>query len=175
MQENTKVVILGIVKLSCWRKRLIVQLGLYNFLLSTGWPFKRHFCEPVNTSLRKVLSFIMLILDASTERLNVYNIQPFRSMIWSRSTARREKVSGVFAVPCPWKSTACRRSSMFTSPTRSTTGGWRSWKVHTWGTWPSWRECTSARTERGTSRKIMGDERKERPDCVSGWIYPIIL
>lgn len=57
---------------------------------------------------------------------NVDNIQPFRNMIWSRSTARREEVPGVFAVLCPWKSTACRGSAMSTSPTRNITGGWRS-------------------------------------------------
>lgn len=124
-------------------------------------------------SVFTLLCVTLMTLDASIKRLNV-----FRSMIWIQSAARKDKVAEASAGLCPWKSTACRGSSMCTSPTRSTTGGWRSSRVLTWGTWPSWRGCTSARAERGTERKMMMDvweeDRTERPDCQSGWICPMI-
>ena len=57
---------------------------------------------------------------------HVYEFQPLRSAIWIRSVARMERAVEAFAALCPWKSTACRGSSVSTFPTRSTTGGWRS-------------------------------------------------
>lgn len=116
---------------------------------------------------------MLIILDASTKRHNIDNFQPFRTMIWIQSAVRKEKVAGGFAGLCRWKSMVFRGSIMFTSPTRSTTGGWRSWRALIWGTWPSWRGCTSARAERDKERKmteVWEEERTQRPDCPSGLI-----
>lgn len=100
---------------------------------------------------RTIWRFVSLIMQNTSSVFNTHwlYLRPPRRTTRTRSAARTEAAAEAAAALCRRKSTACRRRSAFSSPTRSTTGGWRSWRAPTWGTWPTWRGCTSARGRTG--------------------------